>query len=115
MIRIRPVVAWYDLWVGAFWDSKRGRLYLMPLPCLGFYVQWGLAAIRESVREHYLAKYVEIDRELEHCISLLSPPTYWTHGYGETLLDGAIKEVEWIFECEWDCDVDGWATGSWMF
>lgn len=38
--RIKPVVAWYDLWMGFYWDRKKHRLYVMVLPCLGFYVEW---------------------------------------------------------------------------
>lgn len=26
--------AWYDLWVGAYWDRKSRVLYICPLPCL---------------------------------------------------------------------------------
>jgi hypothetical protein len=31
-MRIR--FAWYDLWVGAFWDRRARVLYVCPLPCL---------------------------------------------------------------------------------
>jgi hypothetical protein len=27
--------AWYDLWVGLFWDEKNKRLYIFPVPTLG--------------------------------------------------------------------------------
>lgn len=39
-MRIRPVVAWYDLWIGCFIDRDRGRLYLSPVPCVGVVVWW---------------------------------------------------------------------------
>ena len=34
MPRVRPVFAWYDLYVGAYWSRKRRTLYLM-LPMIG--------------------------------------------------------------------------------
>jgi hypothetical protein len=29
--------ATYDAWTGWFWDSKKGRLYVFPIPMFGFY------------------------------------------------------------------------------
>lgn len=26
--------AWYDFWVGAYWDRKARVLYVCPLPCV---------------------------------------------------------------------------------
>ena len=40
-LRIRPVFAWYDLWVGAYWDRKNRRLYLM-IPMVGLVVTFGI-------------------------------------------------------------------------
>lgn len=37
---IKPIFAWYDLWVGAFWDGSKRRLYILPVPCLGIIVQF---------------------------------------------------------------------------
>lgn len=41
MISITPVVAWYDLWVGAYLDRRGKRLYILPIPCVGICVSWG--------------------------------------------------------------------------
>ncbi|MEE9609503.1 MAG: hypothetical protein V3U03_17335 [Myxococcota bacterium] len=33
-MKIRLVVAWYDCWIGWFWDRRRRRLFLM-IPMIG--------------------------------------------------------------------------------
>lgn len=33
---IRVFFAWYDLWVGAFYDRKARALYICPLPMVVF-------------------------------------------------------------------------------
>ena len=40
---VRPIFAWYDLWIGAFWDRKGRRLYILPLPCVGIVIQFSQA------------------------------------------------------------------------
>ena len=35
---IRLIFAWYDLWVGAFWDQSKRRLYILPIPCFGIVI-----------------------------------------------------------------------------
>ena len=30
--KIRLFFAWYDLWVGAYWDSCKRQLYICPIP-----------------------------------------------------------------------------------
>jgi hypothetical protein len=42
-VRARLIFAWYDLWVGAFYDKPRRVLYLFPLPMLGLRIQLGEA------------------------------------------------------------------------
>ncbi len=37
-MKVGLVAAWYDLWIGAYYDRKAARLYVLPLPCLGFWV-----------------------------------------------------------------------------
>lgn len=36
--RLRIFVAWYDLWVGLYYDRKGKQLYVCPLPCLVFQI-----------------------------------------------------------------------------
>lgn len=40
MVRIEPIFAWYDFWVGFFWDRKKGNLYVFPVPMLGVKVEF---------------------------------------------------------------------------
>ena len=40
-MRLRPIFRWYDLWVGAFWDRSKHRLYILPLPCVGVVIDFG--------------------------------------------------------------------------
>lgn len=36
---VKPIFAWYDLWVGIFWDSRKRKLYILPLPCVGVVIE----------------------------------------------------------------------------
>ena len=35
MGRISLFFAWYDFWVGIYWDHKRRMLYILPVPMFG--------------------------------------------------------------------------------
>lgn len=39
-VRVKPLFAWYDLWVGVFWDRAKRKLYILPLPCIGVVIQF---------------------------------------------------------------------------
>lgn len=39
-MQIRLIIAWYDLWVGLFWDRKQYKLYILPIPCIGIVISF---------------------------------------------------------------------------
>lgn len=40
-MRVRPIFAWYDLWIGLFIDRAKRRVYVFPIPCFGLVIEWG--------------------------------------------------------------------------
>lgn len=39
-MKVQFIFAWYDLWVGAYWDKKKKWLYILPLPMIGFIIKF---------------------------------------------------------------------------
>lgn len=37
---VKPLFAWYDFWIGLFWDQHKRRLYILPVPMLGVVIQF---------------------------------------------------------------------------
>lgn len=40
-VKIKLIFAWYDLWIGAFWDQKKRCLYIFPIPMFGVILKFG--------------------------------------------------------------------------
>lgn len=37
---ISLTLAWYDFWIGFYWDKTKKRLYILPIPCIGVCLQF---------------------------------------------------------------------------
>ena len=37
---VRPIFAWFDLWIGVFVDWPKRRVYVFPVPCFGLVIQF---------------------------------------------------------------------------
>lgn len=40
-MKIKVFWAWYDFWIGAFWDREARILYICPVPTLGIAIHMG--------------------------------------------------------------------------
>jgi hypothetical protein len=47
-VSVRFIAAWYDCWIGFYWDRAGRRLYILPVPCLGLCVEFGPAGRPEG-------------------------------------------------------------------
>lgn len=46
-MRVRIIwAAWYDLWVGAYWNQIDRRLYILPVPCFGIVLDFGKRGVQ---------------------------------------------------------------------
>lgn len=50
-VRVSFLFAWYDLWIGAYWDRKNRMLYVLPFPMVGFVIAFSHPD-KERWRDH---------------------------------------------------------------
>jgi hypothetical protein len=46
--KVEFLFAWYDLWIGIFWDKKKRALYILPLPMVGVVIKFQTTAERDK-------------------------------------------------------------------
>ena len=54
-MKIRPIFAWYDFWIGVFVDRKKHSVYFFPIPCLGMVISWECLWLRHNGENWFCA------------------------------------------------------------
>ena len=59
--------------------------------------------MKQLVQEDYVSRFSDICYELQFCIN-----KYFNGHWEHASVDIAVSDIDWIFFCEWDCDIDDW-------
>lgn len=65
MKKIKLLFAWYDIWIGVYWDKKSKRLYILPIPMFGIVISFTKFVEGEIVGVNAYAKGF-FDSEIHH-------------------------------------------------
>lgn len=38
--RVDFVYAWFDFWIGLYWNREKKWLYILPIPCVGICIRF---------------------------------------------------------------------------
>jgi hypothetical protein len=45
------IFAWYDFWIGFYWNREDNKLYIFPIPMFGLMIQFHLKKNNEKMKE----------------------------------------------------------------
>lgn len=68
-MKIKTLFAWYDFWIGIYWERASRKLYILPVPCLGVVIEFF------DPKRHCDSCRVELDPKPFKCVIFTSSLT----------------------------------------
>lgn len=65
-MKITFLFAWYDLWVGIFYDKDKRKLYVLPIPCVGVIIHFNKKEISHTDDPYKDIKFVDINKKIKN-------------------------------------------------
>jgi hypothetical protein len=65
-MKISLLFAWYDLWVGFFWDKNKNWLYILPVPTSGIILKLPKRRYYLYYKDSTMPSGSTVKSELEH-------------------------------------------------
>lgn len=53
-MKVNLIFAWYDLWIGLYYDRKNNWLYILPFPCCGIVIKFYKKQVAPEKNDFYL-------------------------------------------------------------
>lgn len=73
MPKFKFIFAWYDLWIGAYYDRKNRIVYILPFPCCGIAIYFPNPVEEKGVKEPNIRvdEFLKIYEERDKLLSIL--------------------------------------------
>lgn len=88
-MKVKLIFAWYDFWIGFFWDRKKGILYIFPFPMFGIAIL--LTETKSKFEVDPIGELIESQKELIELIDRTKNELVKRQMYGEA---AQLRDIE---------------------
>lgn len=95
-MKVKLIFAWYDIWIGAFYDKKKNWIYIFPLPMLGIILK-----LPEKWRISYVVRMWRLPNYGKCKDCKTERATHDWNGHEHYLCDSCGESADRYFEDEY--------------